>query len=258
MASGNAKNFELKLGKTGLIVLVVGMAVLLCCSFLSGIVVGKNIDTYPEKIASLPQRLLALVWRPAKIKVAQSAAEKKKQQHEQNGKQEDIDLTFYNTLTSKKGITAEPPIPDRKPHAEAPPAEQILPQLSKADSGQSSPSAVTEIKQQSPKVKPGEDEIGTRIKEAEKRETVREAVFSIQVASMKEKTKAAQMSKKLSALGYHPRIVENNVAGKGRWYRVVIDGFATRALAQAAVEKISRNTGNNGVIKRKESPDGEN
>ena len=33
MASGNIKNFELKLGKAGLIIIVVGMAVLLCHGF---------------------------------------------------------------------------------------------------------------------------------------------------------------------------------------------------------------------------------
>jgi len=39
MATGNIKNFELKIGKTGVIIVVAGMAVLLCAAFLFG--VGK-------------------------------------------------------------------------------------------------------------------------------------------------------------------------------------------------------------------------
>ena len=74
MATGNIKNFELKVGKAGLIIIIVGMAVLLCMAFLFGVDVGKNIDTYPEKIAALPQKTLALIWRPAKISVATKRA----------------------------------------------------------------------------------------------------------------------------------------------------------------------------------------
>ena len=97
MTSGNIKNFELKVGKAGLIIIVVGMAVLLCTAFLFGVDVGKNIDTYPDKIAALPQKALALVWQPAKIRAAQSAPDNKNGQN-QPQTQENIDLTFYNDL----------------------------------------------------------------------------------------------------------------------------------------------------------------
>lgn len=74
MGSGNIRKFEIRLGQTGLTVLIVGMVVLLCLSFLFGVGVGKNIDTYPEKISSLPQRFLALFWRPAKVASGQKTA----------------------------------------------------------------------------------------------------------------------------------------------------------------------------------------
>jgi len=67
MGPGNIKKFELKLGKTSLFIVVGGMTVLLCLSFVLGVEVGKNIDTYPEKISSMPQQVLALFWRPAKV-----------------------------------------------------------------------------------------------------------------------------------------------------------------------------------------------
>lgn len=257
MASGNTRNFELKLGKTGLIIVIVGMAALLCCTFLLGVDVGKNIYTYPGKIVSLPQKLLALVWRPSKIKVAQTASGSKSEQN-QPKTQEDLDLTFYNTLTSKKGAVSEKPIPDKKPVVETPDIKSMLPS-SKNDTGSAITGADKEIKkQQKAAGRATQDEIEARIKEAEQAAVAREAKFSIQVASLKEKTKANQMSKKLSALGYTPRVVENNIPGKGRWFRVVIDGFTSKTLAQAAVEKISSKTGTSCIIRRMEVAAGNN
>lgn len=240
MASGNIKNFELKLGRTGVVIVIVGVAALLCFTFLFGIAVGKNIDTYPEKIASLPQKILALVWRPAKIRVAQN----------QPKKPEELDLTFYNTLTSKKGVAKEQPIPDKKPVIEAPSGQQILPQQ-KTDTGSAAINPESEVKKQQVLTSgTTRDEIEAKIKEAEQTAIAREAKFSVQVASLKEKIKAEHMIKKMSALGYKPRIAENNIPGKGRWFRIVIDGFTSRTLAQAAAEKISNKTGTKCIVKR--------
>jgi cell division protein FtsN len=251
MASGNTRNFELKLGKTGLIIVVVGMVVLLCCTFLLGVDVGKNIDTYPGKIVSLPQKLLALVWRPSKIKVASVASGGKSAQN-QSKTQEELDLTFYNTLTSKKGAVSEKPIPDKKPVVETPEIKQMLPP-SKSETGLSSVSPDSGIKKrQTVNERSSGDEIEAKIKEAEQTAAAREAKFSVQVASLKEKTKASQMGKKVSALGYTPRVVENNIPGKGRWFRVVIDGFESKTMARAAAEKISRRTGTSCIIRRSE------
>lgn len=249
MASGNAKNFELKLGRAGLIILIVGTTGLLCTAFLFGISVGKNIDTYPEKIVLLPQRMLALVWRPAKIKVAQSEAENKTAQNKPKA-QEELDLTFYNTLTSKKGVAKEQPIPDKKPVVEAPIAQQILPPPKNeavAVSGGSVPEVqkVPDVTTTRPK-----DVIETKIKEAEQGVTASSVKFSVQVASLKDKNKADQLSKRISVLGYTPRFVENNIPGKGKWFRVVIDGFSSKTLAQSAAEKISSKIGTNCIIRR--------
>jgi len=251
MASDNVKNFELKLGKTGVVIVIVGVTALLCCTFLFGIAVGKNIDSYPEKIASLPQRLLALVWRPAKMKVAQSTSVNKAGQN-QPPKAEDVDLTFYNTLTSKKGVAKEQPIPDKKHVMEAPAAPPLLPQ-SRNETGLAPAGPNPEVKnKQAPPGPVGTsgDEIEAKIKEAETAVVAGTKKYSIQVASLKDKTKADTMGKKLSSLGYTPRIVENNIPGKGKWFRVVIDGFAGKIQAQAAAEKISGKTGASCIVRR--------
>ncbi len=245
MASGNIKNFELKLGRTGLIIVIAGMAALLCSTFLFGVAVGKNIDTYPDKIASLPQKLLALVWRPAKIRAAQTAAENKTGQNQPKA-QEEPDLTFFNTLTSKKGMVKEQPIPDKKPVVEAPIAQPLLPPI-KNDAAVTS--GLEAKKQQAAPSGTADDEIAAKIKAAESAASAKEVKFAIQVASLKEKNKAHQLSKKLSTLGYAPRIVENSIPGKGKWFRVVIDGFASRANAHTAAEQISGKTGAHCIIK---------
>lgn len=129
MATGNEKKFELKIGKTGISAVVVGMTALLCVAFLFGINVGQNMDTYPEKIASIPQRLLALVWRPAKIKLAQQNASGGTginspssgiQDSGTTPAGENIDLTYHQTLTSKKGTEKEGSFVEEKPVVDTP------------------------------------------------------------------------------------------------------------------------------------------
>jgi len=255
MVSGNIKNFELTLGRTGLVIVIVGMAALLCGTFLFGVAVGKDIDTYPEKIASLPQKMLALVWRPAKVKVAQTEAGNKAAQN-QPKVQEEPDLTYFNALTGKKGMAKEPPIPDKKPVVEAPAVQPLVPQP-KNDTGAASISPGQEVKKQQAEKKTNEtdrDEIETKIKEAEPAAKVQSVKYSIQVASLKEKISATQLNKKLSTLGFKPRIVENNIPGKGKWFRVVVEGFASKANAQTAAEKISSKTGIRGFVKRIDAP----
>ncbi|MEN6375784.1 MAG: SPOR domain-containing protein [Smithella sp.] len=250
MVSGNVKNFELKLGRAGLVIVIVGMAALLCCTFIFGVEVGKNIDAYPEKIASLPQQLLTLVWRPAKIRVAQNAVENKTVQSQPKA-QEEPDLTFFNTLTSKKGAAKEQSIVNKKPVAAAPATQQLLPKP-KSDTSATPVNSNSEVKKQkqATPVKTG-DEIEAKIKEAEPKVTAKESKskFVIQAASMKEKAKADELNKKIKAMGFTTRIVENDVPGKGKWFRIVVEGFPSKENAQTAAAKISGKTGVPGIIK---------
>jgi cell division septation protein DedD len=249
MASGNIKNFELKLGRTGIVIVIAGMVALLFGAFLFGVAIGENIDTYPGKIALLPQKLLALVWRPAKIRADQTTAENKTVQNQLKA-QEEQDLTFFNILTSEKGAVQESPIPDKKSAVDAPAAQLLLPQP-KNDATAASISPDPEVKkQQAAASGTAVDVIEAKIKEAEPAVAANGGKFVVQVASLKEKAKANQMNKKISALGLTPRIVETNVPGKGKWFRVVVEGFSSKAQAQTAADKISNKTGVRGVIKR--------
>lgn len=96
MGSGNVKKFEIKLAKTGIIVLVAGMTLLVCLSFILGVSVGKNIDAYPGKIASLPKRIVASLWKPSGVPAQQA---RETGQEKQEPEKVTIDLSFHKDLT---------------------------------------------------------------------------------------------------------------------------------------------------------------
>src|SRR4030043_209632 len=177
MASGNTKNFEFRLKKAGLIAVITGMVALLCFAFLLGVNVGKNIDTYPEKISSLPQKALALIWHKGKLQPTEN-------------------------LTDNKN----PPEQEK---------EENKPK----------------IKEKTPPAAPGKHK------------------YIVQAASLKEKAKAYQLTKKIAELGFDPKIIPIEIKNKGTWYRVIISGFDNKAKAQESAAKISKKTGTDCIIR---------
>lgn len=251
MATGNIKKFELKLGRAGLIIVIVGFSALLCAFFLLGVTVGKNIDTYPEKIASLPQRALALVWRPAKIKAQQNLTDHKTIPAPQT--KENIDLTYHSDLTSKKGAPQEQSIAEKKPPLEPVTSPLSLSQPAQTDQSKTAemPKADKEKPDQSDKpVQKAAGETKPRDRGNLPAAAVVETKFVIQVASLKEKTKAAQMHKNITAMGYQSTVVKTEIQGKGTWFRVIVTGFETKVQAQAAADKIAQKIKIKCIIKK--------
>jgi cell division protein FtsN len=238
MATGNIKNFELKIGKTGLLIIAVGMASLLCASFLFGVDVGKNIDTYPGEIAALPQRALALVWRPAKIRVAQSSPENKNGP-DQSPTGENIDLTFYNTLTSKKGVMKAELSPEKQPLPPQSLDEEVLKGKFNIEA-QKPPETANEKNKVKEEPKPKQNALNI---------VPDKSRFTVQIASLKEKANAGKISKKVSALGFKTEIMKVEVKGKGTMFRVIASGFETKVQAEEAAQKISPLTKTNCIIK---------
>ena len=239
MANGNIKNFELKVGKAGLIIIVVGMAVLLCTAFLFGVDVGKNIDTYPDKIAALPQKALALFWQPAKIRAAQIAPDNKNGPSQPQA-QENIDLTFYNDLTGKKGIQKEQPVPEKQP--------VFLPLQSEEETVAHNFNGETQ-NPSAPVNEKTREKGDIKAKEIEPFVASDKHKFIIQVASLKDKTKANRIIKKIDSLGFTSQVVKFQSKGKGILFRVVVSGFEDKVQADEAAQKISQKTGTSCIIK---------
>lgn len=235
MATGNIKNFELKVGKAGLITIIIGMVAFLFAAFLFGIEVGKNIDVYPGKIAAFPQKILASVWRPAKIKAQQGTTDNKSAQN-QTQSQENIDLTFYNALTGKKGSVNEESIPEKQSAFTEPPVGNynIGVQKPEETAGNEKNKVKGEIR--------GKEIMPSSLAGKNK--------FVIQVASLKDKNKANTLVKKIDSLGFKSQVVKVEDREKGTLFRIIIPGFENKAQTQEAVQKISQKTAiSNCIIK---------
>ena len=238
MSSGNVKKFELKLERTGVIIVVVGMTILLCLSFILGVGVGKNMDAYPEKISSFPQRVLALFWRPAKIIAQPEPVESK--ETKQKPEEGNMDLAFHKALTSQKLPSMQPApavetIPEMPPVAE-PIKEEKIPQKEEM---------------LEPKVQVSEktsSEKKSKIKEVPAPAPPASSSFLIHVTSLKDKAKASQINKTIVELGYSSKVVKVDLKKKGIWYRVIVTGFETKAKAQAAAGRITKKVKTNCVV----------
>jgi cell division septation protein DedD len=98
------RDFELKLGKLGVILFTLGISCLLLASFIFGVVVGTNIESAPEDIAkSIPRQI------KQKIAKAPEEGEALKPEGSQEeaakrplaGEKDDFKLSYFDTLTKK-------------------------------------------------------------------------------------------------------------------------------------------------------------
>ena len=92
MSSRKIKNFEFKLGKLGLSLFIFGISFFLLVAFIFGVIVGQNIESYPEKIA---RGIPGITKRKITEKPVDAGKIAKK-------KESDFKLTFYDTLTRKR------------------------------------------------------------------------------------------------------------------------------------------------------------
>ncbi|HEU18964.1 MAG TPA: SPOR domain-containing protein [Deltaproteobacteria bacterium] len=112
MASRNSRDFEFKLGKLGLVLFTFGNALLLLFSFIFGVMVGKNIESYPEKIAKgIPQAIKEKITdtsNRAFSSVTGTPELQDTQKDEEQKKQESVELDFYKKLTEKDHDVIKP------------------------------------------------------------------------------------------------------------------------------------------------------
>jgi cell division septation protein DedD len=255
MAVKNIRSFEFKLGKLGLTLLITGIGVLVFGAFVLGVNVGKDIDTYPEKIVKgIPRMIaegMAYVFPKAKSDGDGKATDKAA-----------LDLTFYDTLTRKgsttpgmigqenRDETAVPavivaPAPPAVTAAPSPPPAQVTPAIPPAP-GTHSPAAAPSVKNAAPKPAvappPGalpKAKTGTASAPPVAGPAAA-ANFSIQVVSYDELAKANQLQKKLQGLGYKAEVSGMEISGKGKWYRVMLNHYQNRQEAEKVADNINK------------------
>lgn len=197
--------FEFKLGRSGLTFFIFVIAVVLLLSFVSGVMVGKNIESYPEKIArGIPGAIrktitksMDIVPDTARDDVRPHVAQRDSAVPETAEKEEKVEFTFYDTLKQ---------------------------------TGENVKETFTEKKGPSPDVAvdtPPEEERAT-------------GPYTVQVASFRGKDMTGGLRKKLSDLGYAPRVDEVTLPTSGTWFRVKVHGFATYDEARGVASRLEK------------------
>ncbi len=227
MKAKNVRSFELTLGKRALIFFILGISCLLFVAFLLGVKVGKIMDAYPEKVAGgVPGVVMEYFgWTQKRAETGVAAGEAPKEQASEG--ESKAEFTFFDTL-GKKGKDAK--ITEQGTFVNSPAAVGDKPSRQENTvSARQTPAKPTE-KQSAPTVK---------------------GKYQVQVVSLKEKEKAEQLCKKLNRLGYSPRITTAELQNRGKWFRVVLDGFDNQEQAQKATNDVSKKiSGVNCVIKK--------
>ena len=236
MMTKNTRRFEFKLGRIGLIFFLLGISGLLFGVFLLGVTVGKNIDTYPEKIARfLPDKMKTLISLPPDTSEPVMAT---RDEVKQETPEPDLNLTFHDLGKRKadtKGMAPDGMFPTKAP-AEGVKEKIPLPP----------PEPVTSAVQPKPAPPLPATEKEPPVKE---KPAVREQ-FLVQVVSYQDNSKAEILVKKISAMGYPAKTEMIELPDKGKWFRVVMGAFPSRPEAQKAVDAVSRkNKGLNCVIR---------
>lgn len=72
--------------------------------------------------------------------------------------------------------------------------------------------------------------------------------FSVQVSSFQNRSDAVALSNELKSKGYGVSILEEEIEGKGKWFRVRIHGGDKRKGAEKLIAKIEQNTGLKGFV----------
>lgn len=211
----NTRRLEFKLGRTGLILFITGFSVMLFVFFLLGVTVGKNIDTYPEKIARfVPDKIIALFSRLPDFTGPALVA------------REDQRLERPEPAAAAAESTPDAPA---KPDAETKDTASELTAFNK----DLSTDIQTPAHQQKQDVLP-DPPAPTPTKEKAP------ARFQVQVVSYREKGKAKALVEKISDLGFSARFEATKIPDKGKWYRVWMGEFQSRREAQIAIDSVSQ------------------
>jgi hypothetical protein len=192
------KEFEFRLGKLGLVLFVIGISFLLFLTFVTGVMVGVNMEGNPDQISQgIPGILKQKLGRsePGETGEAEKGEEGKKGGAADKG---DFKLTFFDTLSKGKGARS-------------------------ADATQ-------------PKAKKEESKREEKEPDTARPVVASAGKYVIQVASLQDKKKAEDLRDRLSSMGYAPYIDSAELSDRGRWYRVKLKGFETKDQAQKVVD----------------------
>ncbi|HME92085.1 MAG TPA: SPOR domain-containing protein [Myxococcaceae bacterium] len=258
------EKYELALDSKQIVSLLIGGIVVTGTVFVLGVVVGKNLAG-PQRAGGAADLLSALDEKAAAME--QVRGEPK--------------LTFQDELTKKSAPEAARPsaveakpiaegqgtagaraaaasrgaVSDTAPVARQPPPPDPGDQLAgaverpmdepapRAENWQEPPS------ESAPAAKSQSRTASSRLKEAIARAEKKApepsapaAGFTLQLAASQARAEADRFASRLRERGYAPYVVESDVPGRGKWYRVRMGRFASREAAVKYLEDFRRET----------------
>lgn len=231
MGSKNRRVFELRLGKLGLVCFTFGMSILIFSGFLIGVVVGKHMDAYPERYASgimvmIRDRLFASLPGGGKESVDKET---------RDPEDEKFNLTFFDTLGGKKGAaTTGGRTGGQKESTPGSPAGQSAPATDPLKKKAAAPPADEAAGAAAAQIQPP----AAAAEPQTKKPSAGKGRFEIQAAAYRDQEPADQLVRKITDLGLVARVVMKDIPGKGRWFRVIAEGFESREKAQEASERM--------------------
>ena len=222
MASENKRHFEVRLGKLGILTLVCSMSSLLFVFFLFGVVVGNNLEVYPEKISRrFPLQVLQWCGLLEYDKVAPVAAKK---HHEQRKSQE--------TETIPAIVVRNVQPDQEKSSSNRDVAPQVKQEIDDVVSPSLPPAKKIEEVLKSDKEKKSENK------------------YLIQITSCKDKKIAEEVVAKVAKAGFKVQVTMVDLKEKGIWYRVTLSGIDSQKEAMEAAQKIDHILkGNKSVVR---------
>lgn len=231
MQPRKGKDFELRLGKLGLTIFILGMSLVLLVVFAFGVKVGKDIDSYPARIVGIiPGFQGKVLSRPESEKKTDGAGEKG-----------NFKLGFYESLSGKKADS-----PDDMQQPQSQPQGSAQAQKKEALPGAALPAIpegnVARVAPEIAKAETKPEPKPVRKTEEPKQEARKseKGKFFIQVAALKSEAKARELRTKLVKLGYSPKLETVTNKAKGKVYRIRMMGFATQQDAANVMGKLEK------------------
>lgn len=218
------EKIELQLDNRQVVSFVIGSLVVLGVVFALGVLVGKQLASDALAQTAPTDPLAAIDAREELVAAVREAPPAK-----DDGLVEP-ELTFAHELTRPDPIEPELELGVAEPVAEAPKPVEKKPVP---------PPAPPPVPPAAPK------ESGSTVAAAFEKVAARPAPtagFALQVSSFPERSAAEKFAAGLEAKGYEPFVVEADVPGKGRYYRVKIGSFQTRSEADAYLQSFRAQT----------------
>jgi cell division septation protein DedD len=203
------EKFTLSLDGRQVASVVVGSLVVLGAVFVLGFSVGRQIGLREARPAATPADPLAALDAPSPRPDAGEPPPR---------------LSYHEALT--KDRPADPP----RPAPPRPPPPPAAPEPSPAATEPQAPAAPPAQAPVAPVPAAGPEP----------------AAFAIQVGASQDRAEAERIAGRYRA--HRPRVLEAVVPGKGRWYRVKLGAFETRADAERYLRDLARETGAKGFV----------